>query len=184
MKQIALSLLGTGLLLTVVVTGGCTASANKSPAVADSVHDAERQAGLKDVTVSQDRVKAVVTLKGTVASEEEKNQAETIAKSLAPGQIVANEIAVLPPGGESTAKAVNSNLDAAINKNLAAALIAHNRLDKRVDTAVKNGVVTLTGSVTSEQIRHSAEKVAASVPNVQQVVNKIDVKDRKATSTK
>jgi len=183
MKLISLSLLGSGLLLAVIVAGGCTASANKSPAVADSVHDAVRQAGLKDVTVSQDRVKAVVTLKGTVASEEEKNQAETIAKSMAPGQIVANELAVLPPGAEKTAKSVNSELDGGIKKNLAAALIAHN-LNKRVDTDVKNGVVTLTGNVQSERIRESAEKVAAAVPNVQQVVNKIEVKERKATSTK
>jgi hyperosmotically inducible protein len=183
MKLILLSLLGTALLLTVIVAWGCTATAHKSPAVADSVHDAVRQAGLKDVTVSQDRVKAVVTLKGTVASEEEKNQAETIAKSMAPGQIVANELAVLPPGAESTAKTVNSDLDAGIKKNLAAALVSHN-LNKRVDTDVKNGVVTLTGSVTSERVRESAEKVAVAVPNVQQVVNKIDVKDRKATSTR
>jgi osmotically-inducible protein OsmY len=47
---------------------------------------------------------------------------------------------------------------------------------------VKNGVVTLKGEVNSEGKRSLAEKVAAGVPNVKQVVNEIEVKNRKASS--
>jgi len=48
---------------------------------------------------------------------------------------------------------------------------------------VKNGVVTLSGDVRSEARRNSAAAIASGVPNVQQVVNELQVKDQKATST-
>jgi len=37
--------------------------------------------------------------------------------------------------------------------------------------------------VNSEELRSSAEKVAARVPNVQQVVNNLQVKNQKASSS-
>jgi osmotically-inducible protein OsmY len=132
--------------------------------------------------VSQDRDKGVVTLDGKVATEEIKDQAESIAKSIAPGQVVANQIAVLPPGGEKDAKTVNSDLDKGINSNLHAALI-QNKVGKGVSYDVKSGVVTLTGEVNSESKRTQVEQVASGVPNVQQVVNEVQVKDQKASST-
>jgi hyperosmotically inducible periplasmic protein len=55
---------------------------------------------LKDVAVSQDRDKGIVTLSGQVASENDKAQAESLAKSLAGAQVVADQIAVIPVGGE------------------------------------------------------------------------------------
>jgi osmotically-inducible protein OsmY len=48
---------------------------------------------------------------------------------------------------------------------------------------VKNGVVTLTGEVNSEDKRTRAEKVATGVPNVTQVVNNLQVKNQKASSS-
>ena len=48
---------------------------------------------------------------------------------------------------------------------------------------MKNGVVTLTGEVRSEARRSSAQSIASAVPNVTQVVNELQVKDQKATST-
>jgi osmotically-inducible protein OsmY len=73
---------------------------------------------LKDVSVSQDRDKGVVTLTATTASDSDKAQAESIAKSIAGSQVVANEIAVRPPHDASTAKKVESDTDSAIDKNL------------------------------------------------------------------
>ena len=58
------------------------------------------QAGFKDVVVSQDRDKGVVTLGGTVISENDKSQAESLTKSLAGGRVVADQIAVIPVGIE------------------------------------------------------------------------------------
>jgi hyperosmotically inducible periplasmic protein len=48
---------------------------------------------------------------------------------------------------------------------------------------VKNGVVTLTGEVNSQARRAQVKNVASAVPNVQQVVNELQVKDQKATSS-
>lgn len=96
---------------------------------------------------------------------------------------MANQIAVTPPGVEGEAKRVNPDLDAGIEKNLDAALIT-NRLQKAVKFDVKNGVVTLTGEVNSKTQRARAEKVASSVLNVKQVVNELEIKNPKATSSK
>ena len=169
-------------LLVVTTLVGCSTT-TKSPDVSDSIRKSLDQAGLKDVEVSQDRDKGVVTLGGHVAAEADKVQAESIAKSNAAGQVVANQIAVIPRGVASDAKTVNSDLDKGIEKNLDAVLV-QNKLQKRVKYDIKNGVVTLTGEVNSQSKRAQAEKVTSSVPNVQQVVNELQVKNQKASSTK
>jgi hyperosmotically inducible periplasmic protein len=169
-------------LLAVVMLAGCSGTAAKSPDVANSIRKSLDQAGFKDVSVSQDRDKGVVTLGGQVASDGDKSQAESIAKSFAGTQVVADQIAVIPVGIEKEAKAVNSDLDAGIEKNLDAALI-QNRLHDNVKYDVKSAVVTLTGEVNSENKRTHAEKVAMGVPNVQQVVNDLQVKNQKASSS-
>jgi hyperosmotically inducible protein len=170
--------------LTLLVLGtmlGCSGSSSKSPDVSDSIRKALDQAGLKDVSVSQDRDKGIVTLGGQVAGESDKSQAESLAKSLAGAQVVADQIAVVPVGGEKAAKAVNSDLDQGIGNNLDASLI-QNKMHGDVKYEVKSGVVTLTGEVNSEDKRTRAEKVAIAVPNVLQVVNDLQVKNQKASS--
>lgn len=169
-------------LMLVGILAACSQTATKSPDVADSIRKSLDQAGLKDVSVSQDRDKGVVTLGGHVPVDADKAQAESIAKSMAGEQVVANQIAVIPVGAESDAKAVISDLDKGIEKNLDAALI-QNQMNKNVKYTVKNGVVTLTGEVNSQSRRAQAAKVAAGVPNVQQVVNELQVKGQKATSS-
>lgn len=85
-------------------------------------------------------------------------------------------------GIEKEAKAVNSDLDDGIEKNLDAALI-QNKMHDNVKYEVKSGVVTLTGEVNSQSKREQAGKVATGVPNVQQVVNDLQVRNQKASST-
>ena len=172
-------------LLAVVLVGalvGCSTTSTKSADVSDGIRKSLDQANLKDVSVSQDRDKGVVTLGGHVASDGDKSQAESIAKSVAGAQVVSNQIAVIPPGAESAAKAVNSDLDKGIEGNLDAALIK-DKLHKSVKYDVKNGVVTLTGEVNSQSNRARAQRVASSVPNVKQVVNELQVKGQKASSS-
>jgi len=171
---------------SVMVIGLCAAIAacssdHKSPDVTSSIRSSLDQAGLKEVSIRQDRDKGVVTLSGDVRADADKSQAESIAKSAAGGQVVADEIAVVPPH-DSDAKTIDSDLDKAIEKNLDATLI-QNHMQHDVKYDVKNGVVTLTGDVGSQTRRTRAEKVAAQVPNVQQVVNELQVKEQKATST-
>jgi hyperosmotically inducible protein len=160
---------------------GCSRTSEKSPDVSDNIRRSLDQSGLKDVSVSQDRDKGVITLGGNVPVDSDKSQAESIAKSIAAGEVVSDQIAVLPAGAESESKTVNSDLDKAIDKNLDAALI-QDKLHKGVKYDVKNGVVTLTGEVNSESKRAQVQKVASTVPNVQQVVNELEVKGRKASS--
>ena len=182
MKKLILSVAMLAFLV-VGVLAGCSGTAVKSPDVADNIRKSLAQAGFKDVTVSQDRDKGIVTLSGQVPSDNDKFQAESLAKSLAGTQVVANQIAVIPIGLEKETKTVNSDLDQGIEKNLDAALI-QNKMHDNVKYKVKSGVVTLTGEVNSQNTRDQAEQVAARVPNVKQVVNDLQVKNQKASSSR
>jgi hyperosmotically inducible periplasmic protein len=168
-------------LVLVGALSGCS-NFNKAADVSGSVRTSMEEAGLKGVTVSQDRDKGVVTLGGNVTSEDDKAKAESIARSLSGPQVVSNQIAVLPLGAENVAHKVNVDLDEGIESNLDAALIK-DRLHDSVKYTVKNHVVTLTGEVNSQSKRARAEEVASGVLNVQQVVNELQVKKQKATSS-
>jgi hyperosmotically inducible protein len=172
----SLTLLAIGAML------GCSGASAKSPDVSDNIRNSLDQAGFKNVSVKDDRDKGVVTLGGNVTSENAKSQAESLAKSMAGAQVVADEIAVIPVGVEEDAKAVNSDLDKGIEENLDAALI-QNKMHDNVKYEVKSAVVTLSGEVNSQDKRDNAEKVATNVPNVKQVVNDLQVKDQKASSS-
>src|SRR5215472_886215 len=166
MLRIAMSVICVGLLgLT-----GC--SKTRAPSARDAVRRSLDQAGLKDVSVSEDRDKGVLSLGGHVATDDEKARAASIAKANAGNEVVANEIAVLPPNQESTAKTVNSDLDGAIKKNLDAVLV-QNHMNKAVKFSVKNQVVELTGNVDTQNARAKAEQIATNVPDVKQVVNEL-----------
>jgi len=173
--------LGLCAIFVVSTMSGCSGASSKSPEVSDTIRKSLDDANLHDVSVRQDRDKGVVTLGGNVKSDDDKSQAESIAKSHAAGQVVADEIAVTPPGAEHDAKTVSADLDKGIEKNLDAALVGA-KLDKGVHYGVKNGVVTLKGEVNSQGKRSKIESLASKVPNVQQVVNELDVKNQKATS--
>lgn len=174
-RTASMAMLAAGLL------AGC-ASTRQSADVSSNLRTALDQAGLKKVSINEDRDKGVVTLGGQVQGDGERAQAEGIAKSIAAGQVVSDQIAVVPLGAESEAKAMNSDLDKGIEQNLDAALI-QGKLHDRVKFAVKNHVVTLTGEVDSQAKRRDAERIAAAVPYVQQVVNELQVKNQKATSS-
>jgi hyperosmotically inducible protein len=169
--------LGLALALTIAC------NTHQAPDVTENVRHALDQAGLKSVNVSQDREKNVVTLSGNVASDDDKSRAESIAKSNAGDAVVADEIGVRPNGEEGTAKKVDSELDSGIDKNLEAMLVQH-KMDHEVRYDVNQGVVTLKGNVPSRTERVSAENLAKQVPNVKQVVNELEVKHERATSTK
>ena len=177
MKAVAIGLIAFVITLPL----GC--NRQQAPDVSSDIRHALDQAGLKDVRVSQDRVKAVVSLTGDVATDADNSRAETIAHYIAGDQVVSNEIGVRPNGDQSTARKVDSDLDSAVDKNLDAMLVQH-RLKDNVRYDVKNGVVTLKGNVASEAQRTSVEKLAKNVPNVKEVVNELDVKTQRATASK
>jgi hyperosmotically inducible periplasmic protein len=162
---------------------GCSSNKASTPDVKNQVTKALDNAGYKDVKVAVNNDKQLVTLTGDVKAQEDKERAEKLAKSAAEGYVVSNEIGVRPEGVESDARKIDSNLDDAIEKDFKAVIIA-NRLEKQhIRFDAKNGVLTLKGDVDNSKQREQVEKLAAGVPNVQQVVNELDVKGAKRKSS-
>ena len=171
------------MLAPVVVLAGSllVAGCNKQfPDEKSAVSNSLSSNNLNAVSVSQDREKGVMTLTGNVASDDLKTQAENLTKQAAPDYTVADEIGVRPPGDQGQAGAVSSNLDNAIEDNFKAEIKGHKNLDDQsIHASAKNGTLVLSGSVKTEQQKHEAEVLAKKVPNVQQVVNELEVKPKK-----
>jgi hypothetical protein len=169
------AMLGFAAFLTLLVCVACNKTTN-DVSYKDSVKQALQQAELTDVSVSEDRDKNTVTLGGTVHSGDAKEKAAEVAKGAAGTRVVVNEVSVQPVGEESEAKSIASNVDDAIEKNYKAVLISKGLNKQHIDYSAKNGVLTLKGSVRTVTQREEAQRAALTVPNVQQVLNQIDVK--------
>jgi len=169
----------TILVLTAVLSMLATTACNQrrdQSSYRDSVKKALEQADLKDVSVREDADKNTITLGGALHSEDAKQQAAQVAQAVAGNRIIANEISVEPVGHETDAKRIASNVDNAIEDNYKAALISKGLDKQSIRYDSKNGVLTLKGSVKSADQRKEAEQVADNVPNVEQVVNEIQVR--------
>ncbi len=142
----------------------------------DSVKKALEAADLKDVTVDEDKDKNTITLGGKLHSENAKQQAAEVARAAAGPRVIANEILVEAVGQESTSRSIQSNLDSAIEKNYKAALESKGLDRARIRYQAKNGVLTLKGSVKNPQQKQEAQEIATSIPNVQQVLNQIEIR--------
>ena len=172
-------LLGAAILMgSAMVIAGCNshkAHPDEKSAVTNSLENNK----LGSVNVSQDRDKGVMTLSGNVASAADKDQAESIVKQAAPDYTVANEIGVRPPQ-EANSGSVASNLDSAIEDNFKAAIKAHENLnDQSIHASAKNGTLVIKGSVKTAAQKKEVNTLAKQVPNVQQVVNELEVKPGK-----
>lgn len=176
-------LIGAGALLAGAMTiAGCHNNASH-PDDKDAVTNVLKQNNLGNVDVSQDRDKGVITLTGNVNSDQQKDMAASLAQGAAPGYTIANEVGVRPPDADN-AGAVQSDLDKAIEKNYEAMIKAHKPLDDQsISSSSKNGTLVIKGSVKTEAQKREAEKLAKTVPNVQQVVNEIEVKSGKHSTT-
>ena len=169
------------VLAGVMVVAGCNKPAH--PDEKSAVTDSLKNSNLSAVSVSQDRDKGVMTLKGNLDSQDLKSQAENIAKQAAPDYTIADEIGVRPPGA-SEAGSVASNLDSAIEDNYKAMIKSHASLnDQSISGSAKNGTLVIKGSVKTAKQKKEAEDLAKKVPNVQQVVNELEVKPDKHSTT-
>jgi hyperosmotically inducible protein len=176
------SLLGpAAVLISALVVAGCHQPAH--PDEKTAVTNSLGSNNLNSISVSQDRDKGVMTLTGNVGSDDQKNHAESLAKQAAPDYTIADEIGVRPEG-DSNAGAVASNLDSAIEDNFKASIKAHNNLDDQsIHVTAKNGTLVLKGSVKTLKQKKEAESLAKHVPNVQQVVNELEVKPTKHSTS-
>jgi hyperosmotically inducible periplasmic protein len=179
-----LNLIRRGLLFSsaAVLAGamsvaGCHSTSH--PDEKDAVTSSLKSNSLGEVDVSQDRDKGVMKLSGNVATDAQKQQAATLAQQAAPDYQVANEIGVRPPSADQ-AGAVASDVDKGIEDNFKAAIKAHKALDDQsIHANAKNGTLEIKGSVKTAEQKVEVEKLAKKVPNVQQVVNELEVKPNK-----
>jgi hyperosmotically inducible protein len=165
------------VLFVIMMTLGC--SKNNAPAAKENVEQALKQNGFNAVNVDEDRDKGVITLKGDVNNDGQKQRAGQVAQSAAPGKVVANELGVRPEGMESTAQKVQSNTDDAIEDHFKAVIAANHWENQHIRFDAKNGVLTLKGDVDTAAQRSKVERAAAAIPGVQQVVNELTVKGKK-----
>lgn len=133
---------------------------------------------LRSVTVSQDRDKGTITLKGIVASPTEKQKAEQVAQQAAPGYSIVDRTQVKNLGlqGELKAAQKDARLDSAIENHYKATIEAHRDL-KNIQYSAYNQTLTLRGRVKTYKEREEAEDLAKKVPQVQKVVNEIQIQD-------
>src|SRR5579871_3845055 len=171
-------LFGAALMMgSAMVIAGCQnqTHADEKDAVTNSLKGND----LGSLDVSQDRDKGIMTLKGNVATDADKARAESLTKQAAPDYTVANEVGVRPPEA-SNAGSVASNLDSAIEDNFKATIKAHENLnDQSISGSAKNGTLKITGSVKTAAQKKEVTTLAKQVPNVQQVVNELEVKPGK-----
>lgn len=177
MRPSRIAVLLASLLLALSV--GCSTNKANTPDVKDQVSKALDSAGFKNLSVDVNSDKQLVTMKGDVRSQEEKDRAEDVAKGASAGYVVSNELGVRPEGVENAARKIDANVDDAIQKDFKAVIIANRLENQHISYDAKNGVLTLKGRVDNTDLRDKVEKLAASVPNVQQVVNELDVKSTK-----
>ena len=169
----ALLLSSAALFSGILLLSGCHAGhADRRIAVYDTLvhHD------LRGVTVSQDRRAGTITLGGIVGSNDRKQSAEQLAQQVAPGYSILNRIQVQDTGLQSqiTAAQADAQLDSAIEKRYRATLTAHLEL-KHIRYSAYNQTLTLKGSVKTYQQRQEAEDLARKIPQVENVVNEIQI---------
>ncbi len=128
--------------------------------------------------VSQNRHSGVITLSGIVGSPDRKAQAESLAAQSAPGYTITNNLRVDNADLEGLEKQANqtAQLDSAIQDHFKATLKNHKELEKRnIQYQAENGTLYLKGSVNTEREKKEAEELARKDPQVQHVVNRIEV---------
>ena len=157
---------------------GCSQHRANTPSEKNVVADALKQAGYDKISVSEDRDKGVITLKGDIATQADKEKAESIARQSASNSVIANELLVTG-ADKGLAKEVSNDNDDAIKARFKEWVAANRLKSQHVSADVNNGVVTLTGSVDSEAQRTLFEKDIAKFEGVTEVVNKLEVKPRK-----
>ena len=124
----------------------------------------------------------MVTLKGSVQSEGERQQAVSIARSTEGVTMVHDNLVI--DRGTSNARRDSSPRgsadgaidDAWITMKVQSKFFIHDEIKSRtVDVDTKKGVVTLKGSVPSETARNAAEVIAKDTDGVSRVVNNLKV---------
>jgi osmotically-inducible protein OsmY len=153
---------------------------NSKPQVTSSL----AQDNLSNLTVSQDRNHGVITLTGAVPSQEKKLQAEDIVKAAAPKYRIADQTTIVPaassgaPFPSTVVAATPSQTDVEIQQQFNEKVKLHHSLVRPGNTITgtsTNGNLVITGNVRTESEKREVEKLAKSIPHVQQVEDDLTV---------
>ena len=136
----------------------------------------------RDVDVSSRD--GVVTLRGSVESERERRQAVALARNTDGVREVADELQVRPSTGEDASRRGSAGREvtgAVSDAWITTKVQAQYFLDPDVrgaaiDVDTRNGVVTLSGSVSSAGARTAAEAIARDTAGVASVRNRLSVR--------
>jgi hyperosmotically inducible protein len=125
-----------------------------------------------------------VTLQGQVPSEEAKAVAGAIAQDTSGVKQVHNNLGVNPSAERNpeTERLGERVADLEIKTLVSDALSKNAEVgEKRVETEVRNRVVTLSGSVETDSQKYAAEQIAWQVPGVQAVKDNLSTTNAQAT---
>jgi len=128
--------------------------------------------GLSPVGVNVDTRNGVVTLFGNVATQDLKARAATEVRDVAGVKGVENELQVVPEVAAKRVEAKDDQVLAAVRQRLESAAALE---DAKIDVAVKNGVVRLTGTVATQRDRLTALTVARSTDGVGSVIDGLEL---------
>jgi osmotically-inducible protein OsmY len=156
--------------------------------------DADAQLKAADLDVDADVDDNKVTLSGTVDSEALRMRAVEMAKSVQANLIITDKIDVKPrevtrasyteeqarqerEKGRSTGDKIGDTLDDAwIHTKIVAKLLADSKTpERKINVDVMNNVVTLRGTVDSNEQKMAAESSAKNTEGVKQVMNLLKV---------
>lgn len=122
---------------------------------------------LKDDDIKIQSKDGVVTLKGEVASASHKNMAQDTVENLPGVKSVENQLGVKP---------VNEQSDGWIELKVKSALLYHRSVSgTRTAVSVKDGMVTLGGTASSEAQKELTEEYAKDIEGVKGVKNEMKV---------
>jgi hyperosmotically inducible periplasmic protein len=168
------------LLACALALSGCHTGSH--PDGQKAVYNNLDKSELRSITVHQDRGSGVITLTGIVGSNQRKSQAEEIARQAAPGYSIRNNLQVDSSGLQGMVKqaVAKSKSDDEIENHFKKTIQAHKNLESQdIQYTAYNGTLYLKGKVTSAEDRKQAEELARKVPQVQHVVNELQVMPEK-----
>ncbi len=125
--------------------------------------------------INTEVIDGTIIMTGIVDSENLKRKAGKLAKTVAGAKDIENNLAIRP---EEAMARKDVASDTAIEKKIKAKYAMEGALrGSRIKVTVKDGSVTLTGTVGSVDQKRVAEKIAKETEGVKQVRNDLEVKE-------
>ena len=129
--------------------------------------------GLSPLAINVDTRQGIVTLFGSVETDELKSRAATEARMVKGVKGVENDLQVVPNVSAKRVEAADDQVQAAVEKRLES---RDSLEDAKIHVAVENGVVRLTGTVDTQTDRLTALTLARNTTGVNSVIDALEVK--------